>query len=76
MAAMKIRRKATTPKGFLRRVKDAGFERVGDKRKQAWAVDAVTPFEKASRRSARAAASQTWKDLAPKKAPATVGERG
>ncbi len=38
MAAMKICRKATTPKGFLRRVKDAGFERVGDKRKQAWVI--------------------------------------
>ncbi len=38
MAAMKIRRNASAPKGFLRRVKDAGFERVGDRRKQPWVI--------------------------------------
>lgn len=38
MAAMKIRRKAATPKGFLRRVEDAGLKRVSDKRKQPWVV--------------------------------------
>lgn len=38
MAAFRISRKATTPKGFLKRVLDAGFEQVDDPRQQAFVV--------------------------------------
>jgi hypothetical protein len=38
MAAMKIRRNAATPKGFLRRVDDCGFEGVTDPRHASWVV--------------------------------------
>lgn len=38
MAQMRISRNAATPKGFLRRMSDAGFEQVDDPRRQAWVV--------------------------------------
>lgn len=38
MAAIKIGRKAATPKGFLRRVDDCGFEGVTDPRHASWVV--------------------------------------
>lgn len=38
MASFRIRRKAATPKGFLRRIADAGFGQLADARQQAWVV--------------------------------------
>ncbi|QDG53158.1 ISAs1 family transposase [Persicimonas caeni] len=38
MAQMRISRNAATPKGFLRRISDARFERVDDPRAQQWVV--------------------------------------
>lgn len=38
MAQKRINRKATTPKGFLRRVADADFSQVDDPREKSWVV--------------------------------------
>jgi hypothetical protein len=38
MAQMRISRNAATPKGFLRRISDARFERGDDPRAQQWVV--------------------------------------
>jgi predicted transposase YbfD/YdcC len=72
MAALKIRRKATTPKGLFRRVADAEFSEVSDPRDARWVVH---PLDGALRLGVLALASGARSTRAVEDRSATVRPR-
>lgn len=82
MAAMKIRRKAATPKGFLRRLKDARFEDVEDSRDPSRVVHSLDAVLKlgvlglaTGARSTRAVEDRSVQLRGPVRSPLGLKER-